>query len=167
MRKCENHTFREKSLLAEKLISAKSVIFLKCWFSWKWPPQPMKTLGNTWYFWHWRKVDFLCEKVEFHVEDLKFPKKCKILKMFSIFWEFSNIFKPTGAGKVRFLRFHQKVRISLKWLKYLKFHENCGNLVKSATLPPMSKIPSITKRFYRYFRYFSRKYLRFSDFHEI
>ena len=78
------------------------------------------TLGNTWYFRHGRKVDFLCEKVEFQIENVKFPKKCKILKMFSIFCEFSNIFKPTGAGKVRFLRFHQKSENFTKMTKILE-----------------------------------------------
>ena len=113
------------------------------------------------------KLTFYEKKLRFRVENVKFPKKCDFSKVFSIFCEFSNYAKPAGAGKVRFLRFHQKVRISLKLLKYGKIHENGWNWVKSATFPLMSKIPSITKRFYRYFGHFSRKYLKYCDFHEI
>ena len=138
----------------------------KYWSSWKITSRTYKTLGNTWYFRHGRKVYFLCEKVEFQIENVKFPSKCKILKTFSIFCEFSNYAKPAGAGKVRFLRFTKKVRTSLKWLKCWKFHANGGNLVKSATFPPMSKIPSITTRFIGIFGIFLRKIPTFGDFRE-
>ena len=139
----------------------------KCWFSWKWPPEPIKTLGNTWYFRHGRKVDFLWEKIEFQIENVKFPKKCKSSEYFLFSVNFPIMPNLQEPEKCDFCVFTKKVRISLKWLKYWKFHENGGNLVKSAAFPPMSKIPSITKRFYRYFRYFSRKYLKFGDFLEI
>ena len=119
----------------------------KCWFSWKWPPEPIKTLGNTWYFRHGRKVDFYVKKLNFKLKMWNFQRKRKILRIFSIFCEFSNYAKPAGAGKVRFLRFHQKVRISLKWLKYWEFHENGGNLVKVLLFRPCRKyqvLPSVS-----------------------
>ena len=48
---------------------------------------------------------------------------------------------------MRFLCFHKKVIDPLKCLKHWEFHEDDWNLVKSATFPPMSGIPSTTKRF--------------------
>ena len=58
-------------------------------------------------------------KFEFQIANVKFPKKCKNLKTFSIFCEFTNYAKPAGAGKVRFLRFHQKSENSTKMTKIL------------------------------------------------
>ena len=59
-------------------------------------------------------------KNEFQIENVKFPKKRKILRIFSIFCEFSNYAKPAGAGKVRFLRFHQKSENFTKMTKILE-----------------------------------------------
>ena len=119
----------------------------KYWFSWKWPPKPIETLGNTWYFRHWRKVDFLLEKVAFSRWNVKFPKKYDFQKCFLFSVNFPIMPNLQEPEKCDFCVFTKKVRVSLKWLKYWKFVENGGNLVKSATFPPMSKIPSITKRF--------------------
>ena len=35
---------------------------------------PIETRGNTWYFRHGRKVDFLRVKVEFQIENLNFQR---------------------------------------------------------------------------------------------
>ena len=115
-----------------------------------------QTWTESWLF--MRKIWISNWKCEISKENVKFSKCFLFSVNFPIF---SNLQEPE---KCDFCVFHQKVRFSLKWLKYWNFQEKCGNLVKSATFPPMSKIPSITKRFYRYFRYFSRKYLKFSDF---
>ena len=118
MEKCGNRTF---SLFSGKVdFPLKSDISRNVDFHGKWPPEPIKTLGNTWYFRHGRKVDFLCEKLNSKLKMWNLQRNRKILRIFSIFCEFSNYAKPAGAGKVRFLRFHQKSENFTKMTKILE-----------------------------------------------
>ena len=82
LEKYGNHTF---SFISGKAGFSLKVLFSrKYWFSWKWPPKPIETLGNTWYFRHWRKVDFLWEKVAVSRWNMNFPRKYDFSKVFSI-----------------------------------------------------------------------------------
>ena len=148
VKKWENHTFREEITFEWKVDFSQNAIFLKCWFLMKMTSRTYKTIGNTWYFRHWRKVDFLWEKLRFRAENVKFPKKCDFFKkcfLFSVnFPIMPNLQEPE---KCDFCVFTKNVRLSLKWLKYWKFHEIYGLLVKVQLSRPCRKyqvLPSVS-----------------------
>ena len=165
MKKCGNRTF---SLFSGKVefplksaIFSKMLIFMKNDIPNLWKRLVILGISDM-----DGKLTFYVKKLNFKLKVWNFQRNVKFSEyfLFSVIFQYFQTYRSRKSAISAF--FTKKAIISLKWLKYWKFHENGGNVVKSAAFPPMSKIPSITKRFYMYFRYISRKYLKFGDFLE-